>query len=122
MSSLRSFRKNIRFVCGELAAECLIARNFIKGVDAEEFGKIVVEVAKLQEEALARVNITFDKSRKDFENAADYAKARKAYLANAYNHLADNFNAKVRELIARMNAAAHNKERVAQEKNAPAAE
>lgn len=121
MASLRSLRKNIRFVCGELAAECLIARNYLEGVDAEEFGKIIVKVAHLQEEALQKLNISFDKGQKEFANAAEYAKAKTAYFKKAYNQLADDFNAKVKELVNEMNAAAHNQERAAAAKSAPAA-
>ena len=56
MANLRDLKKEVKYVCGDLAAECMIAESFIKGVDREKMNGLVVRIADLQSTALSGVN------------------------------------------------------------------
>lgn len=61
MSSKRSTKKQIRYICGDLAAECILAKTFIPGVDGKAMADIVVEIAQLQESELKKASIATNK-------------------------------------------------------------
>lgn len=105
MANKRDLKKEIQYVCGDIAAECLIAKNFVKGVDAEKLNDVVGKVADLQISALEAASFSFDKLPKDFENGAAYHKARYSYFRKAYTALREKFYNKVNELVKEMNAA-----------------
>lgn len=105
MANKRELKKEIQYVCGDIAAECLITKNFVKGVDKEKLNDVVGKVADLQISALDAVSFSFDKLPKDFENGAAYRKARYAYFRKAYKALREKFYAKLNELVKEMNAA-----------------
>lgn len=105
MANKRDLKKEIQYVCGDIAAECLIAKNFVKGVDKEKLNNIVGKVADLQISALDAVSFSFDKLPKDFENGAAYNKARYTYFRKAYTTLREKFYAKINELVKEMNSA-----------------
>ena len=48
MANKRILKKQIRYVCGDIAAECILAMNFIEGIDVEKMLSLVFEVASLQ--------------------------------------------------------------------------
>lgn len=105
MANKRDLKKEIRYVCGDLAAECLIAKNFVKGVDPKAMTAIVAKVADLQVSALGNSTFSFDKLPHDFETGHAYRKARSAYFKKAYASLREKFYAKVNELVREMNVA-----------------
>lgn len=105
MANKRDLKKEIRYVCGDLAAECLIAKNFVKGVDCEAMKNIIGEIADLQISALDTVSFSYDKVRSDFESGREYAKARSAYFRKAYGSLREKFYDKVQAIVKKMNAA-----------------
>lgn len=104
MTNKRQIKKYVKYICGELAAELLIARTLYEGFDSEEVRKIVGRIAELQETAVANASFAFDKSHKDFENAAAYNKARAAYNKAAFGKLLDDFDKGVAEVLHSMNA------------------
>lgn len=105
MSNKRTLKKEIRYVCGDLAAESLLAKNFVKGVDAKVMTEVLTQVADLQISALNNVTFSFDKLPHDFENRAAYRKARCAYFRTAYASLRKKFYDKVNAIVREMNAA-----------------
>lgn len=105
MSSKRELKKEIRYVCGDIAAECLLASHFVKGTDKKAMNEVIGEVADLQVNALRNVTFAFDKQPHDFGSGNEYSKARRAYFKKAYNSLREKFYAKVQELVRKMNAA-----------------
>lgn len=105
MANKRDLKKVIRTICGDLACECMLAAEYVKGVDVEAMHKIVGEIARLQEAALANTSFSFDKVPSDFESTAEYRKARSAYNKRAYTSLRGKFNARVLEIVKQMNAA-----------------
>jgi len=105
MANKRILKKHFAYVCGDLAAECIVASHLIKGVDADALNNLVTKIALLQDNSIKKINILFDKSISDFENAAEYRKARRKYFATAYTSLMKHFNDSVKEIIDEMNKA-----------------
>ncbi len=105
MANKRSLRKYIECVCGEIAAECIIASNVIEGIDRKAMEQQVVKVALMQESALRRVGVTFDRRPCDFENGRAYRRARNAYYRAAYRSLLDTLHSDVEATVAEMNKA-----------------
>lgn len=105
MSSKRQLKKHIAYVCGELAAECIVAANLIKGVDTKAMEKLVVKIAILQDSTMRGVNVAFDKAPRDFESLSLYHKAHNAYYRAAYRSLLETFRKSVAGIVNEMNAA-----------------
>lgn len=85
MSSKRTTKKQIRYTCGDLAAECILAKTFIPGVKENEMANIIIEIAKLQQEALEKASIATNKE--------------------AFHALNAEFNKTIEEIVKKMNAA-----------------
>ncbi len=105
MANKRELKKEIRYVCGDLAAECLLAKNFVEGVDEKAMTEIILKIADLQISALNNVTFAFDKLPADFENGYAYRKARAAYFKTAFRSLRGKFYDKVNAIVKEMNAA-----------------
>lgn len=105
MANKRQLKKQIRYICGDIAGECIMARNFIPGIDAEKMNEVIYGVAALQTSSLKRVTFGYDKVKADFETAHAYNKARNKYFAEAYSKLIADFNAGVNQLVKAMNEA-----------------
>lgn len=105
MANKRELKKQIQYICGDLAAECLIAKNFVKGVDGEAMKRAIANIADLQTATLAMASFSFDKQPKDFASRNLYNKAQSAYYKKAYGSLRAKFLDKVNEIVKEMNAA-----------------
>jgi len=105
MANKRNLKKQVRYICGDLAAECLLAAEYIKDVDCVAMHNVVTEIAQLQTVTLANVSFSFDKVLSDFETGAAYRKARRDYNRKAYAVLRTKFNDKMQEIVKAMNAA-----------------
>lgn len=105
MANKRTLKKQIRRVCGEIAAEAVIAYHSIPEVNSEAAGQIVGDVFELQCGSLSRVSFVFDKSRSDFENDAAYRAARRRYNAAAFAKLRTDFTEGVSKALKELNAA-----------------
>lgn len=105
MANKRSLKKQIRYICGDIAGESLLAKTLIPGVDKDAMAAVIIKAAELQTTALCRTNISFDKAPKDFENQADYRAARTKYYRQAFKKLSESFNNQVMEVVKDMNAA-----------------
>lgn len=104
MANKRILKKQIKYACGDLAAECIIAINFVEGIDSEKMQDVVFDIATLQTSTLQRVTFSFDKVATDFESAHEYSVARTKYFKQAYSTLRADFDAKVQEIVKSMNA------------------
>ena len=104
MANKRDLKKAIRYACGEIAGECMFAADTFEGADIEAWDKIIVDVALLQEEAVNRVSVSFDKVPRDFPNKQDYKKARRTYFKAVEEALADYMHAETEKVVAAMNA------------------
>lgn len=105
MANKRDLKKFIRNTCSSLAIEMNMAARIFPQIDADEVEKIIVETALLLHRTLRRVDITFDHVRRDYDNKADYYKARKEYFRHAYGSLLSQFDAEVQQLVSHMNRA-----------------
>lgn len=105
MSSIRKFRKHVHYVCGDLAAETLVASHYINGFAREDAYSIINKVAQLQSDTLSKCRFNFDKSRRDFADEAAYRKARRHYFGEAYAKLRADFRAGVEAIVKDMNKA-----------------
>ena len=103
MANKRLLKKNIRTVCGDLAAEIIYAAHTVPGFSAEKVRKIVNDIARLQVVALERASFTFDKTARDFGSIKEYNKVRNKYNKKAYEQLRDDFNNAVRIIVKAMN-------------------
>lgn len=92
-------------MCGDIAAESLLAKNFVRGVDEKAMTDVIAKVADLQVSALRTTTFSFDKYPRDFETRDAYRKARAAYFKKAYSSLRVKFYDKVNEIVKQMNAA-----------------
>lgn len=105
MANKRSLKKQIRYICGDIAGECITTSHLIPNVDRELLDNLVIKAAQLQSSTLNKTNISFEKTPHDFETKAEYTKARRAYFAAAYKSLTDHFNKQVEEIVSDMNKA-----------------
>jgi ABC-type lipoprotein release transport system permease subunit len=105
MANKRQIKKHIRYVCGDIAAELLIARHIYNGFDDEKVNTIINNIAALQVESVKNVTFDFDKARRTFEHDGAYRKARRAYFHQAYGTLLADFNNSVAEIVKDMNEA-----------------
>ncbi len=105
MANKRQIKKHIRYVCGDIAAELLIARHVFDGFDDEKVNAIINDIASLQIESIKNVTFDFDKARRSFEHEGAYRKARNAYFRQAYKTLLADFNNSVQEIVRSMNEA-----------------
>lgn len=105
MANKRTLKKQIRYICGDCAAECAMASEVIPGIDCDKLTDAICSLAALQTDALSKVSFSFDKSRAEFDNAGAYRKARSAYYAAAYRKLREEFNEALLAIVKEMNSA-----------------
>lgn len=103
MASKRTLKKQIRQVCGDIAGECITASWLIKDADRKQLEQCVIKAAQLQMSALQHVNISFDKTPKDFSTKHEYKKARKQYYKAAIKSFEKGFGQKMEEIVNDMN-------------------
>lgn len=105
MANKRIIKKQIRRICGELAAETVFAAEFVKDMPVDKVQQIVNNIASLQVEALERTSFSFDKSQRDYANGQEYRKALRAYNAKAFATLKNEFSTAVETIVKAMNEA-----------------
>lgn len=105
MGNKRDLKKYVRLMCGDIAAEALIAGTFVEGVDMKAMHEVVQKVANLQENTLAAISLSYDKLPSDFSSMREYHKARSSYYHKAFTSLKIKFLEKVKEIVAEMNSA-----------------
>ncbi len=105
MASIRKTKKEIRYACGDLASELLIAAHAIKGFDMAETRHIIGDIASLQVDALHKCSFAFDRARSDFETGKEYRSARSKYIAAAFRKLNKEVTEQTQAIVDRMNAA-----------------
>ena len=105
MANKRQLKKQIRYICGDHAGECILARQLMPNADKEKLNQAVVEIAELQEESLANATFAFDKAPRDFESLKEYNHAKHVYYHTAYEQLVKHFNDRVQDIVKLMNEA-----------------
>lgn len=103
MANKRTLKKQIKYVCGDIAGECVMATYFVEGLDVEKMQDVILEVATLQSVTLKRVTFSYDKVTSDFESKQAYFIARSKYFKQAYNTLRADFDQKIQDIVKSMN-------------------
>ncbi len=103
MANKRNLKKAVKATCGNMAGECIIARNLIPGIDSAKMDQIVINIADLQYVTLTNVSFSFDKGRKAFPDMHAYKTERDKYFRKAYNKLIAEFNQGLEDIVAQMN-------------------
>ena len=116
MANKRDLKKQIKFICGDIACECIIARNFIPGVDVEKMNQNIFDVAILQTSTLKRVSFVYDKVASDFADKKQYLKAKRQYFAEAYKKLNSDFSDAINSIVKSMNDALTKEQKEANKK------
>ena len=104
MANKRSLKKEIRYICGDIAVESMLASDMVKDIDPRKLGEIIEHVANLQINALKNASFAFDKTPSDFENRKAYNAARHAYFKKAYASFHTDFNKELQSIVKSMNA------------------
>lgn len=105
MANKRSLKKAIKLACGNIAGECMIARELIPGINQEKIDEAVFKIADLQCETIDKVTFSFDKTEASFDSKKAYRDARSKYFRKAYHKLTSDFDASVQSIVNDMNAA-----------------
>lgn len=100
----RTLKKKIRQVCGDLAAEILIARHIMTDIDNDVVTRIITDIADLQCETISNATFSFDKSMREFDNMAEFRKARSKYNRKAFHKLNEDLRNRVTAIVKDMNA------------------
>lgn len=103
-TSKRELKKLIQYACGDIAGECIKAEETLEGADFEKWDSIILNVALLQQEAVNRVSVDFDKTPKDFANKKEYNKARRAYFKQVEKGINDYMQGEIEKIVKDMNA------------------
>ena len=104
MANKRQLKKAIKYACGEIAGECIVAANTLENTDVDQWDNIVINVALLQQEAVNRVSVDYDKTPSDFDNKKAYKKARRTYFKQVEKALADYMHTQTEKVVEAMNA------------------
>ena len=104
MANKRDIKKQIHAICGELALNCIVTRDCIKGIDQSKMDDVIVKIARLQSHALQNLTFNFDKVRADFPGKAEYNKASHKYFKAAYKSFTSEFNKSIQEIVNDINA------------------
>lgn len=118
MANKRQLKKSIRFICGDLAGECLLARQLMPNADKEKLNQAIIEIANLQDETLSNITFSFDKTPRDFSDKKAYNAAKYAYYHTAFSKLIDHFNDSVKQIVHLMNEALPNAQKEANKEDA----
>lgn len=101
----RTLKKEIRLICGSMAAECVMAIIDIPGADREKFDDCIRSIAELQTNVLRLVNLSFPRSASSFESKKEYAAEKSKYYKASFRKLKADFNHRLEEIIKDMNSA-----------------
>lgn len=104
MANKRILKKQIKYICGEVALQCILTREYVDGTDREKLNNLVLSTADLQQKSLKNASFAFDKTPKDFATLAEYHKAASAYYRQAYSVFHKEFNAHIQDILKQLNA------------------
>ena len=104
MANKRRLKKNIHAICGDIASECAVTAAYIQGSDEKRLSEAIVKTAALLSDSMERLSISFDHTPKDFENKAEYNKARRTYYRKAYKAFSESFEKEVLEILHELNS------------------
>lgn len=105
MANKRNLKKNIAYICSDIVGECIFAQQAFEGIDIEKMDEVIVKVALLQDAAIKKISVNYDKQEKDFKsNKSVYRKGRRAYFKAVEKAIAEFVNEGVEAIVKEMNA------------------
>ena len=105
MANKRNLKKNIAYICSDIVGECIFAQQAFEGIDVDKMDEVIVKVALLQDAAIKKISVNYDKQEKDFKNnKAVYSKGRRAYFKAVEKDIAEFVNEGVDAIVREMNA------------------
>lgn len=105
MANKRVLKKQIRYVCGDIASECIFAQENFNGIDTDKMTQVILKVAVLQEDTVKKISVDFDKKPKEFKgNLAEYKSARAKYFKAMTKSLIEHLKNEIDGIVAEMNA------------------
>lgn len=105
MANKRILKKQIKYICGDVALECALALQTIPGIDEKVITEAITDIARLQTETLANASFAFDKAAHDYEDRSEYNKDKSSYYNKAFTKLRVEFNEKLLKIVDKMNTA-----------------
>ena len=104
MANKRLLKKNIRFICGDIASECIFAEDTFEGLDLDKMDDVICRVAILQDAAIKKVSARFAQKPKEFANVAEYRKAKYAFAKSVEKEINQFVGDALEEIVKQMNA------------------
>lgn len=105
MASKRILKKQVKYICGDVALECAFALQTIPNIDKQIISDTITDVARLQTETLSKISFAFDKAALDYENKSSYNKEKSDYYRQAFTRLRVEFNEHLLKIVEKMNSA-----------------
>lgn len=105
MANKRGLKKGIKYICGDIAGECILASYTFANADVQKVNAIIIKTAELQDDTVKKVSVSYDKNLNSFGgDAKEYNKAKSKYFKSCYTTLINQFNDSVKEIIKEMNS------------------
>ncbi len=104
MPSKRSLKESIRYACGDIAGECLLAKMRFDDLEEDKVENIVCRIALLQTATIDKVSTKFGKKCSDFADAGAYRKERGKYFKEYYAALWKEFEDDIENIVEDMNS------------------
>lgn len=105
MANKRDLKKEIKYVCGDIAVDALMIRDYVKDADTQKLEELVIRLADLQQNTLRNISFAFDRSHTSFDNEKAYRKAAHQYFHQAYAKLREEFNKQIFAAVKTLNEA-----------------
>lgn len=105
MANKRDLKKQVKYLCGDMASECILAIELAPNIDKEKIEDAIRQIARLQFATVGHITFSFDKSPRDFTSKKEYRHERNRYFRKAYSSIINEFNTKVDEILKMMNSA-----------------
>lgn len=105
MANKKDLKQTIRYVCGNIAGNCIYAKSYIENIDEDKMDEVVCKIALLQVNTTDKVSVKFDKSVKDFnKDKKSYLAARKKFFSQYYAGVRAEFKSALEEIVKEINA------------------
>lgn len=105
MANKREFKKFVDALGASVASQIASAYENVKGANREELQEAFSQLLGAVGAAKSNANRFFDRGRKGFGDAKEYARAKETYFKSLFNKIETDFNNEVSAAIKKFNAA-----------------
>lgn len=103
MKSKRSIKKQINRMADELSGKAMLVGTLTDS-DIEQIDSMVMLALDIQFNALSHINVSFDRTPRDFANGKEYRAARHAYYSKVYKAIRSELDTRLNEFVKQLNA------------------